>query len=87
MSWALREDKPSGAEGQIATGITGGTWQVNYTIYARSLPRDVVPTERWSVVDEFGRLLKVEGVFEKDGSLGYQGPSRMLILVCERTGT
>ena len=79
--WAIREDKPSAGEGLVAAGVQGGSWAVHYTIREESLPRR--PTEDWSVLDETGQPLRIEGVFEKNS-----GPrARRLILVCERTGT
>ena len=79
--WAVREDKPSGAEGLVAPGVEGGSWAVHYTIREESVSKR--PTEDWWVVDENGQRLELEGVFEKNS-----GPrARRLVLVCERTGT
>ena len=79
--WALREDKPSAGEGLVGPAVEGGAWEVRYTIRVESVPRK--PTEDWSVVDEDGMTLQLEGVFEKTS-----GPrARRLILICDRTGS
>ena len=76
--WAVREDKPSAGEGFIASRVEGGSWRIHYTIREESVPEP--PTEDWHVLDERGRRLRIEGVFEKNS-----GPrARKLMLVCVR---
>ena len=80
-TWAVREDKPSLGEGLVASMVQGGSWKVYYTIREESVsPR---PTEDWSVVDEDGQPLRLEGVFEANTG----SRRRKLLLVCERTST
>ena len=77
--WATRMDKPSPGEGIVAPGIEGGVWSVQYVFREESVVRR--PTEDWGVIDEEGRPLKIEGVFERSS-----GPrARRLVILCERT--
>ena len=79
--WAVRNDKPSAGEGMLAAGVEGGAWRTEYTIRAETVSKR--PTEDWSVVDESGQELRLEGVFEVNSG----SRARRLVLVCERTST
>ena len=79
--YAVRNDKPSAAEGMLTLNIQGGEWQREYTIRQESLP--VKPTEDWWLEDEDGTRLDIEGIAEK--SSGHW--ARLLVITCVRTNT
>ena len=79
--WAIRDDRPSSAEGLVAAGIEGQFYQLRYTFRRESVPS--LPTVAWSGVDEAGTPFAIRGVFEVNS-----GPrARRIVIVCERTQT
>ena len=76
---AKREDR-GGTEGEISSGILGGDWLTEYIVRSESFPKDVRPTEAWTLVDEKNQELKIESVTEVNS-----GPFAIwLRIICQR---
>lgn len=76
--YAVRRDRDTVGDGLLGTNIVGGQWKRHYTFREKSV--NGIPNESWSLEDEEGVPLKIEGVFEKTS-----GPwARYITIVCER---
>ena len=90
---AERMDRPVAGEGEVATGVLGGDWPRTYVVPVEMFP--TMPTEDWTIVDEEGRLLRIEGVSletrQPNEQMGRKpritSRRRKIVITCTRTTT
>ena len=94
---AERIDRPVPGEGLVDGSVLGGDWPRTYVVPVEMFPPDRMPTEDWSVVDEEGVPLRIDGVSLETRQPGMQQATgqrsrvtsrrRKLVLVCSRSDT